>query len=161
MRRERALPRSGDTARCRARGNPQTFAESAGTTPWIVALQGTGQLQHEETLVPNRTTLTTAGASLWAVLGGSVSLAGLTSVNDDAVLLVGLFSILGPALAVAAAVAAGRGSIRNSGLLLVMSALATPTYFAYPLNVMALGAGLWLAVTARSTAQGRGRPEPA
>lgn len=108
--------------------------------------------------MPNRTTLTTAGASLWAVVGGSVSLAGLTSVNDDAMLLVGLFSILGPALAMAAAVAAGRGSLRNSGLLLVMSALTTPTYFAYPLNVVALGAGLWLAVTARSAAPGRGAP---
>lgn len=157
----RSARRSGDTARRGARGKPQTFAESAGTTPPVVALHGTGHLQHEETLVPKRTTLTTVGASLWAVLGGSVSLAELTSVNDDAVLLVGLFSILGPALAVAAAVAAARGSLRNSGLLLVMSALATPTYFAYPLKVVALGAGLWLAVTARSTAQGRGRPEPA
>lgn len=112
-------------------------------------------------IVPNRTTLTTVGASLWAVVGGSVSLTGLTSVNDDAVLLIGSFSVLGPALAVAAAVAAGRGSLRKSGRLLVMSALATPTYFAYLLNIVVFGAGLRLAVTARSTAPGRGRPEPA
>lgn len=111
--------------------------------------------------MPNRTTLTTAGATLWAVLGGSVSLAGLASVKDDAVLLVGFFSALGPALAIAAAVAAARGSLRNAGLLLVMSALATPTYFAYPLNVVALAAGLWLTLTARSTVRSRGRPEPA
>jgi hypothetical protein len=122
---------------------------------------GRARPQHEESLVPNRTTLTTAGASLWAVLGGSVSLAGLTNVNDDAVLLVGFFSILGPALAVTAAAAAARGSLRNAGLLLVMSALATPTYFAYPLNVVVLAAGVWLTATARSTVQDRRRPEPA
>lgn len=40
-------------------------------------------------IVPNRTTLTTVGASLWAVVGSSVSVAGLTSVNDGAVRLVG------------------------------------------------------------------------
>lgn len=105
--------------------------------------------------MPNRTTLTTAGASLWAVLGGSVSLTGLTNVNDDAVLLVGLFSILGPALSVAAAAAAARGSLRNAGLLLVMSALATPTYFAYPMNVVVLATGVRLTATARRTVRGR------
>ena len=109
----------------------------------------------------NRTTLTTAGTSVWAVLGVSVSLAGLTNVKDDAVLLVGFFSIFGPALAVTAAAAAARGQLRNAGLLLVMSALATPTYFAYPLNVVVLAAGVWLTATARSTVQGRRRPEPA
>lgn len=138
-----------------------TVAEHAGTTPLVGALRGTGKPQDEESLVSNRTTLTTAGASLWAVLGGSVSLAGLTNVNDDAVLLVGFFSILGPALAVTAAAAAARGSLRNAGLLLVMSALATPTYSAYPLNVVVLAAGAWLTATARSTVQGRRTPEPA
>lgn len=82
-------------------------------------------------------------------------------MNDDAVLLVGFSSILGPALTVTAAAAAARGSLRNTGLLLVMSALGTPTYFAYPLNVVVLAAGVWLAATALCTVRGRRRPEPA
>lgn len=102
--------------------------------------------------MPDRTTLTTAGASLWTLLGGSVSLAGLTNVNNDAVVLVGFFSILGPALAVSAAVAAARGSLRSAGLLLVVSAVATPTYFAYPLNVVVLAAAVWLTSTAGGAA---------
>lgn len=110
--------------------------------------------------MPDRTTLTTAGAALWAVLGGSIAFAGLSSVNDDAVVLVGFFSVVGPALAIATAAAAGRGSVRNAGLLLALSAVTTPTYFAYPLNVVVLAAGLWLTVTARSTAPGRSGPEP-
>jgi len=110
--------------------------------------------------MPNGTKLTTAGASLWAILGASISLAGLTSVDDDAVLLVGFFSCLGPVLAAAAAVVAARGSLRSSGPLLVLSALATPTYFAYALNVVVLAAGLWLAAAARN-AEDRRRPEPA
>ena len=109
--------------------------------------------------MPDRTTLTTAGAGLWAVLGGSVSLVGLASVNDDAVVVVGFFSIIGPALAVVATGMAARGSLRAAGVLLLMSALATPTYFAYPLNVVAFACGLWLAATARKTVQGRHRPE--
>lgn len=108
----------------------------------------------------NTRMVTTAGAALWAVLGGSVALAGLVSANDDAVLLVGFFSVLGPALAITAALAAARGSPRNSGLLLVVSALATPTYFAYPLNVVVFAAGLWVAGSARSAAPDRGWPEP-
>lgn len=111
--------------------------------------------------MPGRTTLTTTGAALWAVLGGSVALAGLSSVNDDAVLLVGFFSVVGPALAVAAARAAARGTPRTAGLLFVVSALATPTYFAYPLNLLALAAGLWLVITAPDTPPGRRHPKPA
>lgn len=110
--------------------------------------------------VPDRTTFTAAGAAVWAVLGGAVALTQLATVNDDAVLLVGAFSVLGPALAIAAAVTASRGSLRVSGLLLVASALATPTYFAYPLNVVPLAAGLWLVVTAHASSLRGRHPEP-
>ena len=57
-----------------------TVGEHTGTTPLVGALQVTGKPQHEESLVANRTTLTTAGASLWEVLGGSGSLTGLLNL---------------------------------------------------------------------------------
>jgi chromate transport protein ChrA len=89
-----------------------------------------------------------AGALVWVVAGAAVALGSLGDVNDDARLLVGLASIVGPLLAVGAAVQLGRHANRSAGVLLVLSALATPTYFAYVLNIPALVVGVMLAVGA-------------
>jgi hypothetical protein len=81
------------------------------------------------------------GSLLWAIIGSTIALASLPTVNEDARLLVGLASIVFPLCALAAGVALGRGHDRKAGMLLMVSA-ATPTYFAYPLNVPALVVGL-------------------
>lgn len=85
------------------------------------------------------------GALVWAAIGASVALASLGSVNADARLLVGAFSIAGPLAAVGAARLLGRGADRTAGVLLLLSVL-TPTYFAYVLNLPALVVGLALVV---------------
>lgn len=109
----------------------------------------------------DRRHLATAGAATWAAVGGAVALSQLSAVNGDALLVVGLFSVLGPVLAIAASAAAARGSLRLAGALLVLSALATPTYFAYPLNLAALAAGAWLLATAPSRRPSRDRMQTA
>lgn len=97
-------------------------------------------------------TLASIGAAVWAVVGGAVALSQVPAANDDAVILVGVCSVLGPAFAIAAAVWAARRMLGLAGAMLVVSALATPTYFAYPLNVLVLVGGVWLLATARGRA---------
>ena len=92
---------------------------------------------------------------MWVVAGAAVALGSLGDVNDDARLLVGLASVVGPLLAVGAAVQLGRHADRSAGVLLVLSALVTPTFFAYVLNIPALVVGVVLAVAAH-----RVLPEP-
>jgi hypothetical protein len=70
------------------------------------------------------------------------------SANDDARLLVGLASVVGPLLGVGAAVQLSRHADRSAGVLLVLSALLTPTYFAFVINIPALLIGVTLAVAA-------------
>lgn len=88
------------------------------------------------------------GALVWVVAGAAVALGSLGDVNDDARLLVGLASVVGPLLGVGAAVQLGRHADRSAGVLLVLSALLTPTYFAYVINIPALFVGVMLAVAA-------------
>jgi hypothetical protein len=83
------------------------------------------------------------GSLAWAVVGAAVALSAIPSVNDDARVLVVLASVIFPLCAVAAAVMLDRRRDHIAGLLLVVSA-ATPTYFAYPLNLPALVVGLSL-----------------
>jgi hypothetical protein len=83
------------------------------------------------------------GSLAWAVIGATMALSAIPDVNADARVLVGLASFIFPACAVAAAVMLDRRRDRLAGLLLVLS-VATPTYFAYPLNLAALIVGLAL-----------------
>ena len=66
----------------------------------------------------------------------------------------GFASILGPLAALAAGILLGRGMDRIAGVCLLIS-VVTPTYFAYPLNVMALGVGVALVVFPRWLLTGR------
>ncbi len=83
------------------------------------------------------------GSLVWAVSGALIALASLSDVNDDVRVLVGLASVVFPLCALCAAVMLRRRHDRLAGLLLVVST-ATPTYFAYPLNLPALVVGLAL-----------------
>ncbi len=85
-------------------------------------------------------------ALVWAAVGAAIAWSSLGGVNPDARVFVGIASVLGPGLALAAAVMTRRGRYRTAGLLLAASAVVTPTYFAYPLSAVALIAGLTLAV---------------
>ncbi len=96
------------------------------------------------------------GALVWAVVGLMVALASLGRVNSDALLLVGAASVAFPMAAALASVALGAGRDRTAGLLLLVS-VATPTYFAWVLNVPALLLGLTLLVVPRMAV--RDRPE--
>lgn len=89
------------------------------------------------------------GSVAWAVVGALVALSALPSSMPDARWFVALASVLFPAAAAGAAFALKRGAVRLAGVLLLVS-VATPTYFAWPLNVPALVAGLML-VMAPST----------
>jgi chromate transport protein ChrA len=89
-----------------------------------------------------------AGSVVWAVLGAAVALGSLGNVNDDARLLVGVASVVGPLVAVLAAVQLSRHADRPAGVLLALSAVLTPTYFAYVINLPALVVGVVLTVAA-------------
>jgi hypothetical protein len=86
------------------------------------------------------------GAFGWAAVGATVALGSLGSVNADARAIVGIVSVLGPLSALLATTAFAHRHDRLGGLLLLVSA-ATPTYFAWILNVPALLLGLVLALT--------------
>lgn len=83
------------------------------------------------------------GTLVWAVLGAVVALASFQSV-EDARLLVGAASVLGPLQAVWAERRLFRRADRSAGLLIAVSAVLTPTYFAYVINLPALVVGLVL-----------------
>jgi hypothetical protein len=96
------------------------------------------------------------GAFAWAAVGATVAVTALPGINHDARVLVATASLVFPMCAVGAGIALPRGALRSGGLLLIAS-VATPTYFAWPLNLPALVAGLVLVVSpasARSHAAG-------
>src|SRR2546423_13974381 len=86
------------------------------------------------------------GSCLWAVTGASIAVASLANVNGDARVVVALASVAFPLCALGAAVALRRQHDRLAGLLLLMS-VATPTYFAYAVNLPALVVGVALMVS--------------
>jgi len=88
------------------------------------------------------------GSCVWAAVGAAVAFPALGSAGSDARVIVGLASTFGPLAAVAAAWLVVRGHDRAAGALLLVSVL-TPTYFAYVLNLPALGVGLALVVVRR------------
>jgi len=81
----------------------------------------------------------------WAALGFGVAIGSVFQVVGDARLLVGVASVVFPAAAVGAGLVIARNRPRIGGVLLVLSA-ATPTYFAWVLNIPALVVGLVLVV---------------
>ncbi|MDQ1506916.1 MAG: hypothetical protein QOD57_4643 [Actinomycetota bacterium] len=109
-------------------------------------------------MTPTRQLLIT-GSLAWAAAGAIVGLSQLSAVNADARWLVGVASVVFPAAAVLAAMALRRGAIRWAAVLLLVS-VATPTYYAYPLNIPALVAGLVL-LAAPPSWTGSARPAPA
>lgn len=90
------------------------------------------------------------GILAWAAIGAIVAFGSLGSVNDDARVLVVVASVVGPLLAVGSARQFSLRRDRLAGALLVVSAVVTPTYFAYALNLVPLGAGLYLVVAPRA-----------
>ncbi len=86
----------------------------------------------------------------WAVTGIVVAFVSIGAVNPDARVLVGAASVGFPLAAALASWALAGNRDRVAGLLLVVSA-ATPTYFAWGLNVPALLAGVALLVAPRLT----------
>ena len=88
------------------------------------------------------------GALVWAIVGALVAFSALSDVNADARLLAGIASVVGPVAAIAASLALGQRHDRWAGALLIVS-VATPTYFAWVLNVPALLVGLILLMAPR------------
>ena len=97
------------------------------------------------------------GAVVWAMVGFTVAAASLATVNSDGIILVATASVTLPGCAAMAAVALGRDRIRGAGVLLFLSA-ATPTYFAWALNLPALLVGVALLVAPGPTV--RSSPAP-
>ena len=85
------------------------------------------------------------GALVWAMVGFAVATGSLTAVNADALVPLAIASVAFPACAAAAALALGRDHTRIAGVLLLLS-VATPTYFAWAINLPALVIGVALAV---------------
>lgn len=83
----------------------------------------------------------------WAAVGGAIAIAALRDVNSDARALVGVATLLGIVTAVAASAALTHRRERVAGGLLVVSALVTPTFFAYALNLAPLLIGIVLIAT--------------
>jgi hypothetical protein len=91
----------------------------------------------------DRRRLMCVGSVIWAAVGAGVAVGSIPNANHDTRVLVGLASVVFPLCALGAAVLLQRQHDRLAGLLLLASA-ATPTCFAYPLNVPALVVGLAL-----------------
>ena len=85
----------------------------------------------------------------WAALGFGVAIGALPHVASEGRLLVGVASVVLPVGAVGAGLALARNRPRLAGGLLALSA-ATPTYFAWALNIPALIVGLMLIVAPRT-----------
>lgn len=83
------------------------------------------------------------GATAWAMVAFTVASVSLANVSTDALVVVGAASVFLPLAAFLAAIAAAHDRLRVAGALLVLSA-ATPTYFAWVLNIPALLAGVVL-----------------
>jgi hypothetical protein len=101
-----------------------------------------------------------AGSVVWAAWGATIALSSLGSADRDALALVVLASVLFPLCALGGALVLRSGRDRLAGFLLLLS-VATPTYFAYPLNLPALVVGLALLVAPSRTLGGRSAGDPA
>jgi hypothetical protein len=86
------------------------------------------------------------GTFIWAVLGFTIGLSALPSVNADAVVLFAAACAVGPASALGAAFALHHLRDRLAGLLLIIS-VVTPAVFAWPLNLATLLVGLAIVIS--------------
>lgn len=80
------------------------------------------------------------GCWIWAFGGAAIALAALFTVIGDAPVVLYIASVAFPLAAAAAAMAIRSQRDRLAGLLLLIS-VATPTYFAYIVNLPALVVG--------------------
>lgn len=85
------------------------------------------------------------GCWIWAIGGAMIALGALFTVIGDAPVVLYLASVAFPLAAVAAASAIRSCRDRLGGLLLLVS-VATPTYFAYIVNLPALIVGIVLLI---------------
>jgi hypothetical protein len=88
------------------------------------------------------------GALVWAAVGLIIALSSQSQVNADVRPLIGTLSVALPLTAVLAAAALDRERDRVAGIFLLVSA-ATPTYFAWPVNLPALIVGGILLIRGR------------
>ena len=93
-----------------------------------------------------RRRLMAVGSCLWAVMGATVGFSSLANVNGDARALITLACIAFPLCALGGAVSLDRRHDRLAGLLLLIS-VATPTHFAYAVNLLPLVVGVALLVS--------------
>lgn len=82
-----------------------------------------------------------------------IAIASIPYVNRDAIGLVVLATLVGTASGLASAYLLLRGHSRVAGFFLIVSS-ATPTYGAAALNLLPLGAGLYLLLSGRPRLRG-------
>ncbi len=80
------------------------------------------------------------GAIVWAVVGVTIAVTSQGRANPDIRPFIGTLSVALPLTAVLAAAALKRQRDRVAGIFMLVSA-ATPTYFAWPVNLPALIVG--------------------
>jgi hypothetical protein len=97
-----------------------------------------------------------AGATLWAMVGFAFAAGSTAAIGGGVPVLIGVATVVFPLCALFAGLAVARDRPRLAGGLLLLS-VATPTYFAWILNVPALLAGIALLVSPRLMV----RPSPA
>jgi hypothetical protein len=96
------------------------------------------------------------GAAVWAVVGFAIAATSMATVDGGAPVAVGAASVVFPACAVVAALAVAGDRHRTAGVLLLLS-VATPTYFAWIVNVPALLVGAALVLSPGRTVAGSRR----
>jgi len=80
---------------------------------------------------------------LWAVVVGVVAVSGFDSVNDDAVTIVVVLTVVGVAASLAASVAVLFGRpVLGAGLLVV--SVVAPTWYLYPLLLVPVAGAVLL-----------------
>ncbi len=100
------------------------------------------------------------GALFWAMVAFLVATVSLATAGSGVPVLVGLATVVFPLCAVLASFALAHDRSRVAGALLVASA-ATPTYFAWIINVPALLVGVALLIAPRASTIWRPSRAPA
>jgi hypothetical protein len=94
------------------------------------------------------------GAGLWGLVGAVIAWRGMSEVNADAKRWVGIASTVLPLCSVAGALLIKRR--RNFGVAggLLLVSTGTPTYFAWPLNIIPILLIVGLVITMRMSGRG-------
>ena len=95
-----------------------------------------------------------AGAGLWGLVGAVIAWRGMSEVNADAKRWVGIASTVLPLCSVAAALLIKRR--RNLGVAggLLLVSTGTPTYFAWPVNIIPILLIVGLVIAIRKSGRG-------